>query len=291
MERTLLYFEEYKVPSLRLAGILSVEAFAVRVHHFPDGESLVRLPERLPRHVMICRSLFTPNEKLVELMFAAKAVREVGVERLTLIAPYLCYMRQDKAFHAGEAVSQRIIGDFLSGLFDCVVTVDAHLHRVHSLEAVMPGIQAVNLSAAGPVSEYLVSAQERPLLLGPDEESLQWVRQIADRCFLDYDVCRKVRKGDRDVEVLLPDLNDSVKRVVIVDDILSTGRTVAAVAGLLRKRGVPRVDCLVTHAVFAEGARYLLEKDGVNDIISTDSIPHETNKIQLAPVIADFLNR
>ncbi len=287
----LLYFTEYGNTSRQIASQVSAVPVEVGVHHFPDGESLVRLPAALPREVGLCRSLCRPNDKLVELMLAARQARKLGARRITLIAPYLCYMRQDMAFHPGEAVSQRIIGEFLSGLFDRVITVDAHLHRVSSLQEVMPGISAVNLTAAGPVSDFLSSRADRPLLLGPDGESLQWVRRIADRCSLEYGVCRKVRRGDQEVEVVLPELDWSARNVVIIDDILSTGKTIAVAAELLRKAGVKRVDCLVTHPVFAPGARQLLEKSGVDDIISTDTIQHDTNRISVAPVIADYLKK
>ncbi len=285
----LLYFDEYGVPSREIADRVSAEPVEIRVHRFPDGESLVRLPAAVPRQVIMCRSLYRPNDKLVELMFAARQARELGAEKIMLIAPYLCYMRQDKAFHPGEAVSQRIIGEFFSRYFDCVLTVDAHLHRVSALQDVMPGIEAVNLTAAGPVSDYLVSQDDRPFLIGPDEESLQWVKRIAESCSLDFGVCRKVRHGDRDVEVMLPELKQRYRRVIIIDDILSTGKTVAVAAGLLKKAGVERVDCLVTHPVFAPGAWQLLKESGVSQVISTNTIPHETNRISVAPVIADFL--
>ncbi len=287
----LLYFEEYGRPSREIARQISADAMEVKVHHFPDGESLVRIPESLPSGIIMCRSLCRPNDKLVELMFAARQARQLGAEKITLVAPYLCYMRQDKAFHPGEAVSQKIIGEFFSGLFDCVVTVDAHLHRVSSLQAVMPDIKAVNLTAAGPVSDFLASQKDRPFLLGPDEESLQWVKRTAEKCSLDYGVCRKIRRGDRDVEVELPLMKQKYQRVMVIDDILSTGKTMAVAAGLLKKAGVKKVDCLVTHPVFAPGAWELLRKSGVDEVISTDTIPHETNRISIAPVISEFFNR
>ncbi|MCZ4328253.1 ribose-phosphate pyrophosphokinase-like domain-containing protein, partial [Brachybacterium paraconglomeratum] len=84
------------------------------------------------------RSLDQPNEKLVELLLAARTARTLGAPHLTLVAPYLPYMRQDIAFSPGEAVSQRIVGPFLASLVDAVITVDPHLHRVASLRDVVP---------------------------------------------------------------------------------------------------------------------------------------------------------
>ncbi len=104
------------------------------LHHFPDGESLIRLPPSLPEHVIVCRSLNQPNDKLIELLLCATTARELGAKRLTLVAPYLSYMRQDIANQPGEAVSQRIVGKLLAELFDDVLTVDPHLHRISSLD-------------------------------------------------------------------------------------------------------------------------------------------------------------
>lgn len=286
MKRILLYFKEYENPSLKLADVLSISAESINVHHFPDGESLIRLPERLPSDCIICRSLFRPNEKLIELLLAARAARELCAGEITLVAPYLCYMRQDMAFHPGEAISQKIIGQLLAELFDAVITVDAHLHRISSLSQVMPGCRAVNLSASRVLSDVLMGRRDKPILLGPDEESLQWVKTIAENSALEYGVCKKKRLGDRDVKIILPNLDFSEKTVVIVDDIISTGKTVSEVSNILRSEGANKIECLITHPIFAEGAINLLKKNGIDKIISTDSIPHETNEIELAPVLA-----
>ena len=113
----LLYFADEEAPALRLAQAAGVTAQAIERHRFPDGELKLRLPVnaagRLPRRVVLLRSLHLPNEKLVELLLAARTARSLGAQQLTLVAPYLAYMRQDIAFHPGEAVSQQVVGGFL----------------------------------------------------------------------------------------------------------------------------------------------------------------------------------
>ncbi|RKZ56276.1 MAG: phosphoribosylpyrophosphate synthetase, partial [Gammaproteobacteria bacterium] len=123
----ILSFDDYETQSRKLAAALDIPCHTIQHHRFPDGESKLTLPDKLPQHVLICYSLDQPNEKLVKLLLAAKTARELGARKLTLIAPYLCYMRQDIAFHPGEAISQPIIGNFLTRLFDNVITVDTHL--------------------------------------------------------------------------------------------------------------------------------------------------------------------
>ncbi len=117
---------------MRLAQAAGMTAQAIERHRFPDGELKLRLPVnaagRLPLRVVLLRSLHQPNEKLVELLLAARTARSLGAQQLTLVAPYLAYMRQDIAFHPGEAVSQQVVGGFLAGLFDAVITVGVIEH-------------------------------------------------------------------------------------------------------------------------------------------------------------------
>jgi len=142
-----LSFDDYETQSRKLAEALGIPFCVIDRHRFPDGESKLTLPDKLPEHVVFCHSLDQPNEKLLELLLAAKTAIDLGARVLTLVAPYLCYMRQDKAFHPGEAVSQTIIGQFLADLFDNVITVDPHLHRIQYLQQAIPAKYAVSLTA------------------------------------------------------------------------------------------------------------------------------------------------
>ncbi len=284
-----LGFPDYREPARRLAVAAGLAYRDIRVHHFPDGESLVRLPEHLPQRVILCRSLDDPNRKLVELELAAATALELGAAALTLVAPYLCYMRQDTAFHAGESVSQRIIGELLARRFDTLITVDPHLHRAHRLQEAVPVRRAVALSAAPAMTARLATRGDNPLLLGPDEESEQWVRAIAAPGGLAYGVARKQRIGDREVRVELPDMPFAGRDVVLVDDVVSTGHTLAEATRLLMARGAASVAVLVTHALFVDAALQRLHDAGVRDVCSTDSVRHGSNKIPLAPLLAAAL--
>jgi ribose-phosphate pyrophosphokinase len=235
-----LTFDAERATGETLARHLDVPVAVVERHDFPDGELKLRLPARLPPDVIVLHSLHQPNEKLVELLIAAPAARELGAERLMLVCPYLAYMRQDAAFLPGEAVSQRHIAGLLASRFDAIVTVDPHLHRITSLGDVMPGCQAVSLSAAPLIGAWLAARVPRPILLGPDEESAPWVRAAAqaNTPVADHAWCRKERLGDRDVRVSLPAAFDCRDRhVVLIDDMVSTGHTLAALATLARTAG------------------------------------------------------
>jgi len=288
-----LGFPEYRQPARRLADKACLDYADVEIHSFPDGESLVRLPQTLPEQVILFTSLDQPNHRLVELELAAATALQLGGRRLILVAPYLCYMRQDKAFRPGEAVSQQIIGAMLARRFDTLITVDPHLHRTHTLKEAVPTRRAVAVNAAPAMAAWLQENAgrygDKPLLVGPDEESEQWLRAIAAPGRLEYVVACKERLGDRDVRIHLPEFAFQRRHVVLVDDIASTGRTLEAAARKLFVRRAASVSALVSHALFIGDTLRRLEAAGVGSVYSTDSIPHPTNRIYLNELLAEAL--
>lgn len=285
----LLYFENEQASAERLAQAAGMALAPVVRHRFPDGELKLRLPATLPPKVVLFRSLVDPNEKLVELLLTAQTARALGARHLTLVAPYLAYMRQDIAFSPGEAVSQRIVGSFLAGLFDALITVDPHLHRVTTLQEAVPLAQAVVLSGAPLLADLIAQKRPQALLIGPDEEAAQWVTQAAARHGFEHAVCRKLRHGDRDVEISPPPISVQGRHAVLLDDVASSGHTLAQAARVLLAAGAASVDVAVSHALFAGDAMQVLRQAGVGDVWSTDSIPHTSNTVKLAPAIAQAL--
>lgn len=287
----LLHFDDERAEARRLARAAGLTAAAIARHRFPDRELRITLPPRLPRHVALLRSLHDPNEKLVELLLVAGAARDLGARRLTLVAPYLAYMRQDRAFAPGEAVSQHHVGTLLDALFDRVITVDPHLHRVASLADVLTEAAAVTLTAAPAIGAFVARRARGALLLGPDEESAQWVEAAARAGGLDWALGHKVRHGDRRVTIALPPVDVRGRRVVVVDDMISTGRTLVQAARALARAGASRVDVAATHALFVDGAAEALAAAGVGHVWTTDTVRHATNAIRLTPLLAAALQR
>jgi len=289
----LLHFADEAASAARLAAAAGLRPLAIECHRFPDGEIKLRLPVdaagRLPGRAVLLRSLHHPNEKLVELLLTAQAARTLGVQFLALVAPYLAYMRQDIAFQPGEAVSQGIVGPFLAGLFDAVITVDPHLHRVARLEDAVPARACAVVSGAPLLSDWIAAQRTAPLLMGPDGESAQWVAQAAARHGFDHAVCHKTRQGDRSVTVTLPQVAVAGRSVVLLDDVASTGHTLAEATRLLLAAGAASVDVAVTHALLSDADLAALHAAGIGAFWSTDCIAHASNCVFMADALAKAL--
>lgn len=277
----------------RLASRLGVPLHPIDVHSFPDGELRVTVGPASATTIVYA-PLDRPNDKLLALLFAAEAFRREGARRLVLTAPYLCYMRQDAAFHKGEAINQRVVGPLLAGSFDRVITVDAHLHRTKRIEDVFPGIESDDLSAMPALADTLLGSglSRETVVVGPDEESRPWVGDLAARLELKHAVGRKSRRGDRSVEIAFDDPGLFTGRpVLLVDDIVSSGGTLIACTKALLAAGATAVDAVVTHALFSPQMTQAFRDAGVRSIRSTTSVPHPTNAIALDGVLADALRK
>lgn len=257
---------------------------------FPDGESYVRLSTSVRgRDVVLLCTLDRPDTKVLALLFAADKAREMGARRVSLVAPYLAYMRQDKAFNEGEAITSVSFAQLLSRAFDALITVDPHLHRHPDLGAVY-SIPAFAVQAAPAIAAWIRQEVSNPLLIGPDEESGQWVEEIAALAGARYAVLRKERRGDFDVSISadnLPDLPNLTP--VIVDDIASSARTMIEAVGILQNTASVAPIAIVVHPILAGDAYAELQAAGTGRIVSTDTIAHPSNAISVVPQIAAAL--
>lgn len=262
---------------------------AIETRRFPDGESYVRiLSDVAGKAVDLVCTLAQPDESFLRLVFAADAARALGAREVTLVAPYLAYMRQDRRFQPGEAVTSKSFARLVSSSFDRLVTIDPHLHRYTALSALY-AIPTETLHAAPLLADWIAAEVENPLLIGPDEESAQWVSAIAARIGAPHAVLRKIRHGDRNVDVELPDLAPwRGRQPVLVDDIASSGRTLIEAARKLPLQGFARPVVVVVHGIFAEDSFERLAPL-CSRIVSADSVPHQSNAIDLAPLIARAL--
>lgn len=264
------------------------EELAAEFRRFPDGETYLRIDgDCRDRDVVVVATLAAPNPRFLPLYFAATTARELGARRVDAVVPYLAYMRQDKRFQPGEAITAHQFPRLLSEHVDGLVTVDPHLHRIDELGEVY-SIPTVNVHAAPAIAAWVRQRVEAPVFIGPDVESQQWVADVATRIGAPYVALEKVRRGDRNVSVSAPDLDDHAdKTPVIVDDIVSTARTMIETVGHLRELETADPICIGVHAIFADDALSALRDAGAAQIATVNTIPHQTNAIDVAPLVAD----
>ena len=230
-------------------------------------------------------TLHQPDEKLLPLYFLSQTAKSLGAKCTCLVAPYLAYMRQDKVFKPGEGVTSDYFGKLISGFADSLITVDPHLHRRSSLSEVY-NIPSEVVHAANAISRWVKENVENPVLVGPDSESEQWVSEVATAAGAPFIVLEKTRHGDRDVDVSVPQVEEFKRHTpVLVDDIISTARTMIETVGHLKNAGMKAPVCIGVHAVFAGSAYQDLINAGA-EVVTCNTIPHESNKIDLSSILA-----
>jgi ribose-phosphate pyrophosphokinase len=284
-------FPECETQARALAEALRCPYFLVGLHTFPDRESLVRI-EQGADDAILFRPLHHPNAKIFEVIQAASALRGLGAERITLVAPYLPYMRQDKVFHPGEALSQKVFSDVIIPWIDGLITVEPHLHRSRTMKSVFPGLEGIALSGALPLADYFRDRgiEKNTLVIGPDEEAHHIARPFAERLGLEWTTALKKRSGDRNVKVILEGAALEGRPVLIIDDVISTGMTVIGCARAALEAGAASVSAAVVHALYDEQAAKAFKAAGIAPVVSTDSIPHPSSHIALAPYLAEVLS-
>jgi ribose-phosphate pyrophosphokinase len=268
------------------ARSLRADIGQLEVRAFPDGETYLRFRGDVSGRILIfvC-TLDRPNEKILPLLFAAATARELGVKKVGVVAPYLAYMRQDRRFQSGEAVTSREVARLLSNAFDWLVTIDPHLHRYNSLAEIYTIPTEIG-HAAPLMSQWIKANIANPFIIGPDSESEQWVSAVAQAAAAPFAVLQKVRMGDRQVEISSKNLHHLGGRTpVLVDDIISTGRTMIEAVRLLKECGGNAPVCVAVHGLFADRSDQLLAKAGAR-VITSNTIPHETNAIDVSNLLA-----
>ena len=267
------------------------------IHSFPDNESLVTIHTDVANKdiILVC-GLDDADSKAMPLLFFTKLARELGAQRITLCTPYLGYMRQDTRFKQGQAITSAIFAKFVSSLVDRLITVDPHLHRYPSLDKIYT-IPTTVVHAAPEIGKWIEANVEKPLIIGPDEESIQWVQAVAASAQAPFLVLKKIRHGDADVEISLPYIESYQDNTpVLVDDIISTAQTMIKTVEHLSKakwiKSTRRMNppvCIGIHAIFAGDSYANLQRAGVAKIVTTNTILHETNEIDISSLVSKAL--
>lgn len=291
IEKPLLFALNHPSLSGSLAASLGAETGRFSARQFPDEESYLRIETDVSgRHCIIVAELSRPNNKYLPLMFMAETLKELGASRVGLVAPYLCYLRQDSRFAPGEAVTSRIFARALSQRVDWLVTVDPHLHRYHALEEIYSiPCQAVQ---GEPVLADWLNSRSGLFLVGPDSESEQWVSRLSDLSGHPYVVGSKQRTGDHSVSVRLPSMAQfKGKTAVIIDDVISTGQTILESIKSLKNHGIDSIQCAAVHGVFADHSDETLLAAGLELLVTTNTVPHSTNRVDITGLLLTPVTR
>ena len=274
----------------KIAEILGVRAVSIAHKKFPDGESYIRFEEEIAgEEVAIVQSTGPPQDtNLIQLFILADAAKDLGAKRVVAVVPYLAYARQDKRFLPGEAISIQTIGKLLkaSGV-DELLTVNVHEEKV--LEKFE--IPAKNVSAIGLLADYFRSrGLEDAFALAPDEGAAGLADEASKILGGDCGWLHKERDrytGEVKTEERILDV--SGKDVIIFDDIISTGGTIANAVKILKKQGARRVYAACVHPLMIGNAKERILQSGAEEIVGTDSVPSNVTVVSLAPLLAEAL--
>lgn len=258
----------------------------LEIERFPDTELKIRITKEVKsKNVYFVQSFYKSkntdvNDKLIEVLFAAHTARELGAKKVFLISPYLIYLREDERFEKGEAISAKILANFCK-VFDKVYVLEPHLHRFKSFREFFPN--AVKISLSDEIANYIKKKiKGNYLLVGPDIESKQWVKAVADRLNKKYNILRKQRFSSRKVKVKGEKISSD--NVIIIDDIISTGYTLIEATKLIKAR---QIYFIGMHGLFSENAVKKLNKKG--KIIVSNSIPSKASKIDCSDALAKII--
>jgi ribose-phosphate pyrophosphokinase len=270
-----------------VAEILGAKTVPVEYKNFPDGESYVRVAGDVKGEdaVLVQTTYPQPDKHLIELLLLIDALRDLKAASVKVVVPYMAYARQDTRFREGEAVSIKTIFRAIEGA-GCNEFYTIDLHKESSLEAF--GIKAKNIYASEAVASHLKGmGLKEPYILSPDKGAINIAKRVADLLGAEYGHFEKTRdritgaisvKGER--------LEVRGKAVVITDDLISTGGTIANAAKLVKEAGGGRVVAVCTHPLLVAGAYERMKASGVDDILGTDTIEGDVSKISVAPLIA-----
>nr|WP_197535234.1 ribose-phosphate diphosphokinase [Methanocella arvoryzae] len=268
----------------RTAALLGCDIDLTDYKEFPDGEVYSRVTgEVAGNDIVIIQSTPTARDYiyLLQLIDACDEAKSLKV-----VIPYFGYARQDKRFNPGEPISSRAIARTIKA--DQVFTINIH---DRSVLAHFP-CKAEDLNVAPEIGNHIEGMKlHNPLVLAPDDGALNLVKSAATLKGLAYDYLEKTRLSGTEVKIAPKNLDVKGRDVVLLDDIVSTGGTIAEAAKLLRVIGAKDVHLGCVHPVLVGNAVIKLYRAGIKSVISTDTLEKATSRISAAPIIAEALRK
>jgi len=276
----------------KVASLLKTKTLSVIFKKFPDGESYIRLDGDVKgEEAVVIQTTSPPQDtNLMQLFLMIDTAKNLGAKNVVVVAPYLAYARQDKRFLPGEAVSIETVIKLLeaSGV-NRFLTINIHeesvLQRFH--------IPTESLSAMTLLAQHFRRmGLTKAFSLAPDEGALRHVEEADKVLHGGHGYLRKERDrltGEISVEEKRFEIKG--KDVIIFDDIISTGGTIAAAARILKEQGAKRVYAACAHPLLIDEAQKKIMQSGAEEIVGTDCVPSPVSVVSVAPLIADALTK
>ncbi|ADV64898.1 ribose-phosphate diphosphokinase [Desulfurococcus mucosus] len=258
----------------RLAGEIGAETLGVVEKVFPDGEQYVRIsePEKAKGSKVVVVSTMYPmqDQAFIKLLMLGDALARSQAAMYLAVIPYLAYSRQDKVFMPGEPVSALIVVNTLKAAgFRKLVVVDFHSSSLLS----QLNDYIVNVMVSDLLVKTLMSDAERPVILAPDKGALERARFAANSIGVDYDYLVKSRdRVTGEVSYTPRELRVAGRDVIIVDDIVSTGGTIAEASRMLMKQGARRIHVATSHGLLVGNALTRMLDAGVRRIALANTL-------------------
>ena len=253
----------------------------VTIKRFPDGECYVRLHEKMEEAIIVGNTY--PDESIIELFLLQDAARKMGAEKISIVVPYYGYGRQDKIFEEGEAVSAEKIAKLIEQDADMIITVDPHKEYITKFFTV----PAYICSAVEEIAHYFINKVDT--ILAPDKGAVERAKKAAEIIGCPFDYLEKKRLSGEEVEMKTKEMDVAGMNVLIIDDIISTGGTMAEAIKNLKRQGARNVFISCSHGLFVGNAIERIRKAGCDEIVSTDTVESIYSKISVAKPIANFL--
>lgn len=267
-----------------LSKELKQPVLKAEMKRFPDEEFYIRILDDIADEDVVILQTTFPDTKIVELLLMQDALHEAGAKKIIVVIPYFGYSRQDKKFKQGEPISARALAKHISLQADSIITIDPH--KQHLLDFFT--VPAFSCSAVDEIAKYL-QKKKVDFILAPDKGAKQRAQQAANLIGCDYDYMEKTRIDGTTITIKPKKIDVINKNVVILDDIISTGGTMAKSIIELKKQGAKKVFVACTHGLFIGDAVEKLMSSGCDEIISTDTIENRYSKVKTAPCLAKLI--
>ena len=272
--------------AFKVAKLLNTKLTRVEYKRFPDNEIYVRVVDEInDDEAVIINTQKNQNDAIVETILLCDALRDEGVKNITLVAPYLAYARQDKKFNPGEAISIRALAKIYSNIVDKLITINPHETHIKEFFTI-PFIYG---DANPKLAEYVKDKLENPIVLAPDKGALEFAKTASEILNAEYDYLEKTRLSPTEIQIAPKTLDAKDRDVLIVDDIISTGGTMATAVKLLKEQGAKKIIAACVHPVLIGDALNKLYSAGVEEVVGTDTYLSEVSKVSVAEIIVDLL--